>query len=328
MKYLKTYEGFNFFGKEIANYQNINVLHMGLDQNIIVKEYDDYYQFYDLNDNGKYKMDKYPKSEYSKSDVLQIAADKTGYNDDPDEWNKFNNRDEWNKFDNVNLEEDPFVSEEINLKKTLVGGALAAGLLGGGAYIHDKSIEPTEIVQSQHTDIPNNFQMKQKILTFGTDMWLTNDNKDNFGKVEERILSWGKKFEYIDNTGKKLATAKEQIFTLWTKIDISDENGNHIGTVEQEVMESFTSLIYSVYSIKDSNGNVIAKSKKIDFFTTFVDLYDMEGKPVASFRKKVFTLADKWDINVTSDIDKRLIVFIPSFISSSQSEKDDDSSDE
>jgi uncharacterized protein YxjI len=219
----------------------------------------------------------------------------------------------------------PEINEEISLKKTLVGGALAAGLLGTGAYIHDKSIEPTEIVQSQHTDIPNNFQMKQKILTFGTDMWLTNDNKDNFGKVEERIFSWGKKFEYIDNTGKNLATAKEQIFTLWTKIHISDDNGNHIGTVEQEVIESLTSLIYSVYSIKDSSGNVIAKSKKIDFFTTFVDLYDMGGKPVASFRKKVFTLSDKWDINITGDIDKRLIVFIPSFISSSQSKKDDSS---
>jgi hypothetical protein len=144
----------------------------------------------------------------------------------------------------------PEINEEISLKKTLVGGALAAGLLGTGAYIHDKSIEPTEIVQSQHTDIPNNFQMKQKILTFGTDMWLTNDNKDNFGKVEERIFSWGKKFEYIDNTGKNLATAKEQIFTLWTKIHISDDNGNHIGTVEQEVIESLTSLIYSVYFYK------------------------------------------------------------------------------
>lgn len=212
-------------------------------------------------------------------------------------------------------------NEELNLKKTLVGGALAAGLLGGGAYYHDKSIEPTEIVQSQHVDIPNQFQMKQKILTFGTDMWVTNDNKDNFGKVEERLLSWGKKFEYIDNTGKKTATAKEQILTLWTKIDISDENGNHIGTVEQEIMESLSSLIYSIYSIKDANGNVIAKSKKIDFFTTDVDLYDNKGNHIASFHKKVFTLSDKWDVNIKGDIDKRLIIFIPSFISSSQAER-------
>jgi len=220
------------------------------------------------------------------------------------------------------------VNEEINIKKALVGGALAAGLVGGGSYLYDKSIEPTEIVQSQHTDIPNNFQMKQKLLTFGTDMWLTNDNRDNFGKIEERIFSWGKKFEYIDNTGKKLATANEQIFTLWTKIDITDENGKHIGMVEQEVIESLTSLIYSVYSIKDANGKVIAKSKKIDFFTTFVDLYDMEDKPVASFRKRVFTVSDKWDVNITGDIDKRLIVFIPSFISSTQAERDNEDDDE
>jgi uncharacterized protein YxjI len=220
-----------------------------------------------------------------------------------------------------------FTNEEINLKKALVGGALAAGLATGGAYIHDKSIEPTELVQSIHTDIPNNFQMKQKILTFGTDMWITNNNRDNFGKVEERIFSWGKKFEYIDNTGKKIATAKEEIFTLWTKIDISDENGKHIGTVEQEILESMMSIIHSVYSIKDANGNIIAKSKKLDFFTTFVDLYDMDGKQVASFSKKVFTLSDKWDVNISGDIDKRLIIFIPSFISSAQAEKNNDSED-
>lgn len=50
----------------------------------------------------------------------------------------------------------------------------------------------------------------------------------------------------------------------------------------------------------------------------------MEGKPVASFHKRVFTISDKWDVNITGNIDKRLIVFIPSFISSTQAERDNE----
>ena len=35
-------------------------------------------------------------------------------------------------------------------------------------------------------------------ITIGNDFWITNDKRENFGKVEQRILSMGKKFEYFD----------------------------------------------------------------------------------------------------------------------------------
>lgn len=227
---------------------------------------------------------------------------------------------------NIKSYED-FYNEEINLKKAAIGAGIVGGLLTGGAYLHDKSIEPTELVQSQHVDIPNTFKLKSKILTFGTDMYVTNDNRDNFGKIEERLLSWGKKFEYKDNTGNLIATAKEEIFTWATKIDISDSSGKFIGSVEQEIIESMFSW-YSIYSIKNADGDVIAKSKKLDFWTTNVDIFDNDGNIIANFSQEAFTISDKWDVSITGKIDKRLIIFIPSFISSSQSEKEDDKSDD
>lgn len=223
---------------------------------------------------------------------------------------------------NIKSFED-FTNEELNLKKVVAGAGLAAGLAFGGGYLHDKSIEPTEIVQSQYKEVPDQFQIKQKILSIGTDMWLTNNERENFGKIEQRVLNIGKTFEYIDNTGKTRLRAKEKVLTLWNQIEIFDENNQKIGMVEQEVIESLSS-IYSIYSIKDKNGRVIAKSKKLDFITTNVDFYDNNNNHVATFRKKLLTVSAKWDVNVTGDIDKRLVIFVPAFITSSQDNKKSD----
>lgn len=219
-----------------------------------------------------------------------------------------------------------FTNEEINLKKALIGGAIVGGIGLGAGYLHDKSVEPKELIQSQHVDIPDNFKMKSKMLSMGTDMYVTNDNRDNFGKIEERILSWGKTFQYYDNTGKIVATAKEEVFSWGTKIDILDSNNNQIGSVEEEIIESMFSL-HSIYSIKDANGNVIAKSKKIEFFVADVDIFDNSGKFVANFSQEGFTIGDVWDVNIQGEIDRRLIIFIPSFISSAQSERSSDDDD-
>ena len=209
------------------------------------------------------------------------------------------------------------------LKNAIIGGALVGALATGAGYLHDKSVEPTEISQSTHNNIPSQFKMKSKILTIGTDMFVTDDNNSNYGKVEERILSLGTKFEYKDNTGKIVATAKEEILTWSTKIDITDSSGKFIGSVEQEIMESLLSW-YSIYSIKDANGNQIAKSKKIDFWTSNVDIFDMSNNIIGNFSQESFTIGHEWDISITGNIDKRLIIFIPSFISSSQDAKSDD----
>ena len=70
------------------------------------------------------------------------------------------------------------------------------------------------------------------------------------------------------------------------------------------------------------NDEVIAKSKKLDFFTSNVNIFDVSGKFVANFDQRAFTLSDKWNCKIeNTEIDKRLIIFIPSFVSAAQSDK-------
>jgi uncharacterized protein YxjI len=204
------------------------------------------------------------------------------------------------------------IDEEINWKGALVGGALATGLVACDPS--SPNYQLPDKTKSEEARNSNSFTMDQELLTVGMDMQISTG-----GRVEQRTLSFGNKFEYFDQSGNLKATAKQEVFSLGTVINISDESGNKIGSVEQEIIESMFSM-YSKYSIKDANGKVIGKSDKLDFFTTNVDISDMSGGQI-TMSKAYLSIGDSWEVNINSSIDRRLVIFIPAFISLAQSEK-------
>lgn len=221
---------------------------------------------------------------------------------------------------------DEFLNEEIG-KKTLAAGLLAGGLALGGlglakgldAFAKSKTatdygdIEMTSSVET--TSLPNKFTMSKDIVTIGTDMSIEGEDGRDLGKVIERVLNIGTTFEYRDANGKLVASAHKKPFNLYTEIKIFDDKGVQIGTIEKEVLESLVSP-YSIYSIKDASGRVIAKSEKIAILLPKrVSIKDNSGKPVAYFQKRFIALSATYDIEVYSNIDKRLIIFITAFLS-------------
>lgn len=226
-----------------------------------------------------------------------------------------------------------FVNEEVGRNKILTG-ALAAtlglgGLATGGAYLRDKSAAPTEQVSEVKKEIPNDFMINEELLTIGSDFWVTNKNKENFGKIEQRIISFGKKFEYFDNTGELSATAKAKVLTLYTIIDIVDDKGNKIGRIEEEVIESIENIFngQNVYSIYDSSGKLIGKSKADMVIKNNVDIYDDADNLIATFHKPMVQFGDRWSCSIKSDnIDKRLLIFVPAYLSSKSSSSSSSSS--
>lgn len=219
-----------------------------------------------------------------------------------------------------------FVNEEIS-KKTLatglLGGALALGSIGaGGAYLRDKSSAPTEQTSEVKKEIPEEFFINEKLLTIGHDFWITNKNRENFGKIEQRVVSIGKKFEYFDNTGNLDVVAKAKFLTLYTNIIVDDSNGNRIGRIEEEIIETIGSFFdgNNVYSLYDSNDKIIGKSKASILFKNSVEIYDMNDKLVAVFHKPAIQFSDRWRCEIKDySIDKRLIMFVPVYISSKSS---------
>ena len=218
---------------------------------------------------------------------------------------------------------EEFVNEEIS-KKGLVGGMLAGtlalgGLATGGAYMRDKTSAPTEEVSQMKKEIPNSFMINEKLLTIGNDFWITNESRENFGKIEQRMLTWGKKFELFDNTGKIDATAQAEVLSLYTVIHVKDDSGQEIGRIEEEVLESLGNMLegQNIYSVYDANNNLIGKSKSDMIIKNNVEIYDNSDKLVARFHKPAIQFGARWKCEITpSNIDKRLLVFMPDYISS------------
>ena len=228
---------------------------------------------------------------------------------------------------------EDFINEEINLKKALVGGALAASLAACGPNDNKRSvdIEPygTERVKEtpkEFDQLPSNFDMDEQLIAIGMDMDITSGG-DNYGRVEERTLNWGRTFELFNPSGAKIATAKQEVFSLYTDIKVKDENGNLIGSLEQEIMDSMFS-IYSIYSIKDASGKVIGKSEKLDFFTTEIEIVDSSGNLLVSLDKAFMSIGDSWSVKTNGNLDNRIVVFIPAFVSAAQADKSSKSSDD
>lgn len=218
---------------------------------------------------------------------------------------------------------DEFVNEEINLKKALVGGALAASLAACGPNDNKRSVdiepygtERVQEVEKTFDQLPSNFNMDEELITFGMDMNISSGG-DTYGKIEERTMNWGRTFELFDNSRNKIATANEEVLSLYTDIKIKDESGKLIGSVEQEIMDSMFS-IYSIYSIKDGSGQVIGKSEKLDFFTTEIEIVDNSGNPLVSLDKEFMSIGDSWNIKSNGNLDNRIVVFIPAFVSAAQ----------
>jgi uncharacterized protein YxjI len=219
-----------------------------------------------------------------------------------------------------------FINEEISKKQILTGalaGTLAIGGIGAGAsYLRDRSSRPKEEISQVKKEIPSNFMINEKMLTIGNDFWITNKEGENFGKIEQRLLSFGKKFEYFDNTGKLDATAQEKLFSLYNIVYVKDGTGKDIGRVEQEILESFGNVLegQNVYSIYDSNNNLIGKSKADLVITNNIEIYDDKDNLVARFHKPAIQFGDRWTCEINkSNIDNRLMIFIPAYISSKSS---------
>ena len=121
---------------------------------------------------------------------------------------------------------------------------------------------------------------------------------------------------------KHFGTAQEEVLTMLSKVDVVDGSGNSIGRIEQEFLESIGNLLegQNVYSVYDGSGKLVAKSKADNFIKNDVDIYDNSGDLVARFHKPAVSYGDKWRCEIVKEgIDKRLLIFIPCYLSSSSS---------
>ena len=171
-------------------------------------------------------------------------------------------------------------NEEMNLKKILVGGALAASTLAcnnPSTNTQFKSVDKIPSVEYSNTDTsssltdenttsksimdaPSTFRMEEDFISFGLDMSITDDNGNDYGIVEERTLSFTKTFELLDSNRNVIAKGETEAFSFTTVVDVKDENGKLIGTLEQEIFENlfnFELILRKIWGQNDKIGRSI-----------------------------------------------------------------------
>lgn len=170
--------------------------------------------------------------------------------------------------------------------------------------------------------IPAQLKLSEKVFAFGTDL-VAYSGKSETGTFTQTNWVGGTSFDYHDSSGAKVASAKQSLFSWGVEITIFDGQGGKLGTVKEEVFKNLLSW-KSHYSVLDAQGNVVAHSEKIDFFSTSVDIHDMSGNPVATMSRPALNLAgDTWTVSFSeSTVDRRLLMFIPCYKTYADNHKD------
>jgi uncharacterized protein YxjI len=173
----------------------------------------------------------------------------------------------------------------------------------------DKShIVQPPTTETAATDSTFKFDIDQDFVSIGSDFTVSSG-----GVIEERMLNATTTFEYKKD-GSLVAKAKESMFSWGVEVIIYDGTGNKIGSVEEEIIDGLFSMS-TIYSIKNADGNVVGKSKKLDFVGTDIDIYDNDQNLVVTMDRPMFNvLADTWHVTVhNKNIDTRLVMFIPCY---------------
>ena len=209
-------------------------------------------------------------------------------------------------------------NEEIDLKRALVGGALAASTIlypeindymkrHDTEVVDDNKVDNSEVVDDKQVpdsdthyrivETPNLGYMEMEISIGGT---LTENN-----------LSSVNSFTYYGKDGKMIAEADQWGDDSYSTISITDNQGKEIGSILMSWLNG---------DIKDANGNIIAKFSPTNVKT--ITMVDNKGGVVKMDNE--LSAVHSWKLDITSKIDKRLYVFIPAFVSLSEDQEDEE----
>ncbi len=140
--------------------------------------------------------------------------------------------------------------------------------------------------------------------------------------VSEKLFSIHNRFYVKDESDHDVYEISSKAISIGDKTTINDMNGNKVAYIEQEIFHLMPN--YNVY-INDQLAFKI--SKKLKLFKNDYDLsngYRVEGKvlmfdfsifdeqnnQVGSIKRKVFSIGDKYEIDIADESKKEIILAI------------------
>jgi uncharacterized protein YxjI len=157
----------------------------------------------------------------------------------------------------------------------------------------------------------SNFSIEETVMSIG-DNFIVSSNNLKICKIKEKILSLTPSFKMYDMSDNLLAYDEVEFLSFNNVIKIYDAKHIYLGKIEQEIFENILS-IENTYSLFDDKDNKIGTSRKLELLSTKIHIYD-NNKEIVNMKRPAFNIiSDTWNLNINSNIDRRLILFIPCY---------------
>ena len=147
------------------------------------------------------------------------------------------------------------------------------------------------------------YQMRQKLVSFGDDFWITNQAGQKVFKVDGKVLRVRDTLKFKDLQGNVLCQIQERMLRVKDSMAIEDGHGNSIA----EVKKALITPLRDRWTVKirngpdmDVQGNILDHEYEIS-----------EGRrKIAQVSKKWFRVRDTYGVEVAPDQEDVVILAV------------------
>jgi uncharacterized protein YxjI len=156
--------------------------------------------------------------------------------------------------------------------------------------------------QPGEPDRGQRYLLREKLLTFGDDFWIENDQGERIYHVDDKVLRVRDTVVIKDRDGNELAKLQKRLLRARDTMAI-ERGGDKVATVKKAIIaplrDRFTIELAGGGSL-EAQGNIVAHEYQIT----------REGIPVANISKRWFRVRESYGVAVAPGQDDALVLAI------------------
>jgi uncharacterized protein YxjI len=147
------------------------------------------------------------------------------------------------------------------------------------------------------------FQLRQKLVSFGDDFWIENENGDRVFRVDGKVLRVRKTLDIEDTNGTQLCRIQTRVLHIRDTMVIERPDGEEIAKVHKAM----------ITPLRERWKVDVADGTDLEVQGNILDHeYDIEadGHKVAEVSKKWFRVRDTYGIQIAPEADTLLVLAV------------------
>lgn len=147
------------------------------------------------------------------------------------------------------------------------------------------------------------FQMRQKLLAFGDDFWVENENGERVFRVDGKAVRLRDTLDLEDAQGTRLCRIRTRALRIRDSMEIEDPDGGRMALVKKALI----SPLRDRWNVELPNG---AEWKVQGSIADHEYDIEAEGHKVAEVSKKWFRARDTYGVQIAQDADPALVLAV------------------